>query len=145
MDTGKQSGLCSSLGSHGSLVVIYYAVVVGPEKWRFNLKFDFEGQGQLQPKTIGILTKLFRTFGPNLVILPSMSRGALGCVEVRTSQHLMYAKRTSLHPSAPSVLPRFWGAGRCAPPGLSHLLITFISNCMAELLLGCAPPSTSWT
>ena len=53
------------------------------------------------------------------VNIPSMSRGALGCVEVRTSQHLIYAKRTSLHPSAPPVLSRFWGAGRCPPPSTS--------------------------
>ena len=37
------------------------------------------------------------------------------------------------------------GAHLPAPPGLSHLLIAFISNCMAEVLLGCAPPSTSRT
>ena len=33
------------------------------------VKFDLEGQGQSPPKTIGILTKVFCTFGPNLVIL----------------------------------------------------------------------------
>ena len=38
------------------------------------------------------------------------------CVRVRGGAHLIYAKRTSLHPSAPPVLSRFWGAGRCAPP-----------------------------
>ena len=37
------------------------------------------------------------------------------------------------------------GAHLPAPPGLSHLLIAFISNCMAEVLLRCAPPSTSRT
>ena len=31
--------------------------------------FDPEGQGQLLPKTIGILTKVFCTSGPKLVIL----------------------------------------------------------------------------
>ena len=35
----------------------------------FEVKFDLEGQGQSPPKTIGILTKVFRTSGPNLVIL----------------------------------------------------------------------------
>ena len=35
----------------------------------FELKFDLEGQGQSPPKTIGILTKVFYTYGPNLVIL----------------------------------------------------------------------------
>ena len=32
-------------------------------------KFDIEGQGQSPPKTIGILTTVFFTSGPNLVIL----------------------------------------------------------------------------
>ena len=34
------------------------------------VKFDLEVQGQLAPKTIGILTKVFCSCGPNLVILP---------------------------------------------------------------------------
>ena len=33
------------------------------------VKFDLEGQGQSPPKTIGILTKVFYIYGPNLVIL----------------------------------------------------------------------------
>ena len=35
----------------------------------FEVKFDLEGQGQLPPKTIGIWTKVFYAYGPNLVIL----------------------------------------------------------------------------
>ena len=35
----------------------------------FAVKFDLEGQGQSPPKTIGTLTKVFYTYGPNLVIL----------------------------------------------------------------------------
>ena len=35
----------------------------------FEVKFDLEGQGQSPPKTTGILTKVFYTYGPNLVIL----------------------------------------------------------------------------
>ena len=34
----------------------------------FEVKVDLEGQGQLPPKTIGTLTKVFCIFGPNLVI-----------------------------------------------------------------------------
>ena len=45
----------------------------------FEVRFDFEGQGQSLPKTIGILTKVFYTYGPNLMILPwtgdELSRG----------------------------------------------------------------------
>ena len=37
--------------------------------FEFEVKFDLEGQGQSNPKTIGILTKVFYTYGPNLVIL----------------------------------------------------------------------------
>ena len=35
----------------------------------FEVKFDLEGQGQSSPKTIGALTEVFYTYGPNLVIL----------------------------------------------------------------------------
>ena len=35
----------------------------------FEVKFDLEVQGQLTPKTIGILIKVFCSSGPNLVIL----------------------------------------------------------------------------
>ena len=35
----------------------------------FEVKFDLEGQGQSPPKTIGILTKVFYIYGPNLEIL----------------------------------------------------------------------------
>ena len=35
----------------------------------FGVQFDLEGPGQLPPKTIGILTNVFCTSGPNLVIL----------------------------------------------------------------------------
>ena len=45
----------------------------------FEVKFDLEGQGQSPPKTIGILTKVFYAYGPNLVILAwtddELSRG----------------------------------------------------------------------
>ena len=45
-----------------------FPVVVRPENSTFYIKFDLEGQGQLPPKTIRILTQLFSTCGPNLVI-----------------------------------------------------------------------------
>ena len=35
----------------------------------FEVKFDLSGQDQSLPKTIGILTNAFYTYGPNLVIL----------------------------------------------------------------------------
>ena len=38
----------------------------------FEVKFELEGQGQSPPKTIGILNKVFYTYGPNLVILAWM-------------------------------------------------------------------------
>ena len=45
----------------------------------FAVKFDLEGQGQSPPKTIAILTKVFYTYGANLVILAwtgvELSRG----------------------------------------------------------------------
>ena len=48
-------------------------------KFWIEVKFDLEGQGQSPPKTIGILTKVFYTYGPNLMILAwtgvELSRG----------------------------------------------------------------------
>ena len=45
----------------------------------FDVKFDLEGQDQSPHKTIGILTKVFYIYGPNLVILAwtgdELSRG----------------------------------------------------------------------
>ena len=45
----------------------------------FEVQFDIEGQGQSPPKTIETLTKVFYTYGPNLVILArtgeELSRG----------------------------------------------------------------------
>ena len=63
--------------------------LIGGESWHgqaqngvnldFEVKFDLEGQGQSPPKTIGILTEVFYTYGPNLVILAwtgdELSRG----------------------------------------------------------------------
>ena len=57
----------------------------------FEVKFDLEGQGQSPPKTIGILTKVFYTDGPNLVILgwtdDELSRGQGGGWRTRTDTH----------------------------------------------------------
>ena len=39
----------------------------------FEVKFDLEVQGQSPSKTIGILTKVFYTFGPNLAIVASLN------------------------------------------------------------------------
>ena len=35
----------------------------------FKVQFDLEGEGQLLPKTVGTLTKVFCTCGPYLVVL----------------------------------------------------------------------------
>ena len=59
-----------------------FPVVVRPENSSFDIKFDLEGQGQLPLWTIGILTKLFSTSGPNLVILALMDN-ELWCWQVQ--------------------------------------------------------------
>ena len=53
--------------------------LIGGELWHrqdqngvnfdFEVKIDLEGQGQSHPKTMGILTKVFYIYGPNLMIL----------------------------------------------------------------------------
>ena len=57
----------------------------------FEVKFDLEGQGQSHPKTIGILTKVFYTYGPNLVIPAwtddELSRGQAGGWRTHTDTH----------------------------------------------------------
>ena len=57
----------------------------------FEVKFDLEGQGQSPPKTIGILTKVFYIYGPNLVILAEtgheLSRGQAKHWRTRTDTH----------------------------------------------------------
>ena len=79
METMKQSGPWSSLGSDGSLVpVVLCGGYVFPaaglnEILTFKVRFDLEGQGQLFLKTIGILTKVLCTSGPNLLILAWMA------------------------------------------------------------------------
>ena len=57
----------------------------------FEVKFDLEGQGQSHPKTIGILTKVFYTYGSNLMILAwtddELSRGQAGGWRTHTDTH----------------------------------------------------------
>ena len=73
----------------------------------FELKFHLECQGQSPPKTIGTLTKVFYTYGPNLVILAwtgdELSRGQASAyrthrrTEGRTHRQWQYLKaKTSL-------------------------------------------------
>ena len=53
----------------------------------FEVKFDLEGHGQSLPKTIGILTKVFYIYGPNLVILAELSPGQAKGWRTRTDTH----------------------------------------------------------
>ena len=57
----------------------------------FEVKFDLEGQGQSLLKPIGILTKVFYIYGPNLVILAEtghkLSRGQAKGWRTRTDTH----------------------------------------------------------
>ena len=48
---------------------LWYGQAQNGVNFDFEVKFDLEGQGQSTTKTIGILTKVFYTYGPNLVIL----------------------------------------------------------------------------
>ena len=48
----------------------------------FEVKFDLEDQGQSPVKTIGILTKVFYIYGPNLVILAETGH-ELSCRQAR--------------------------------------------------------------
>ena len=56
---------------------LWYGQAQNGVNFDFEVKFDIEGQGQSTPKTIGILTKVFYTYGPNLVILAWTGNGLL--------------------------------------------------------------------
>ena len=64
-----------------SLIVRTISQTQNGVNFEFEVKLDLEGQGQSPPKTIGILTKVFYTYGPNLVILAwtgdELSRGQI--------------------------------------------------------------------
>ena len=49
-----------------------FPVVVKPDNLTSQVKFYLEGQDWMLPKTIGTLTKVFCTSGPNLVVLAWM-------------------------------------------------------------------------
>ena len=70
----------------------------------FEVKFDLEGQGQSPPKTIGILTKVFYTFGPNLAILawtgPELLRGQTS--DWRTDWHTHTQTQVMTIPEGPN-------------------------------------------
>ena len=53
----------------------------------FEVKFDLEGQGQSPLKTIGISTKVFYIYGPNLVILAETGH-ELACGQLRVDAHI---------------------------------------------------------
>ena len=72
METVKQSGLWSSLGTHVSLVVMYWLCISCSNEIR-NFDLDLEGQVQSPWQTIGTLSKMFCSSGSNLVILAWMS------------------------------------------------------------------------
>ena len=90
----------------------------------FEVKFDLEGQGQSPPKTIGILTKVFYTYGPNLVILAwtgdELSRGQTwwrtdGLTDGRTQattipegQYWPRVKKNDKHPAMITAQAWFW-------------------------------------
>ena len=80
----------------------------------FEVKFDLEGQGQSPPKTIGILTKVFYTYGPNLVILAwtgdELSRGQTwwrtdGRTQATTIPEGQYWPRVKMHLGYLHIIP----------------------------------------
>ena len=58
---------------------LWHAQAQNGVNFDFGVQFDLEGQGQSPPKTIGILTKVFYIYCPNLLILAwtgdELSRG----------------------------------------------------------------------
>ena len=56
--------IVTSIGSE-----LWHEQAQNGENFDFEVIFDLEVQGQSPPRTIGILTKVFYIYGPNLVIL----------------------------------------------------------------------------
>ena len=99
----------------------------------FEVKFDLEGQGQSPPKTIGILTKVFYTYGANLVILAwtgvELSRGQASDYRThgRTDTQTDAGNDNTRRPKLASGKKRFPSYWPSVPDGFSHLALT--SNC----------------
>ena len=103
----------------------------------FEVKFDIEGQGQSPPKTIGILTKVFYTYGLNLVILAwtgdELSRGQTwwlmdgltdGLTQATTipeGQYWPRVKKKVLQTSPVVVLEKIKGPAHMLVEGHHHL------------------------
>ena len=95
----------------------------------FEVKFDLEGQGQSPPKTIGILTKVFYIYGPNLVILDEtgheFSRGQAR--DWRTDGHTHRQTQATTIPEGQN-WPRVKTASRA-----SGFASRFLLNCIQAL------------
>ena len=105
----------------------------------FEVKFDLKGQGQSTPKTIGILTKVFYTYGPNLVILAwtvnelshgqTLSRtdgptdGQTQATTIPESQNWPRVKRCDRQTDGQTDGPMDWTTHRAAWSQLKILLI----------------------
>ena len=91
----------------------------------FEVKFDLEGQDQSPLKTIGILTKVFYTYGPNLVILAwtgdELSRGQASAYRTH--------RRTSLSMNKPTT---WWKSGRVSLVSSSCLYKTQPERALAQ-------------
>ena len=102
MGTMKQSGPWNSLGTHGSLVVMWWLCIssrIKPENLTFKVIFDLEGQGQVPRITIRILTKEFCTSGPNLAWLG----GELWCRQAQNGVNLEFQVKFDLEDQGQSV------------------------------------------
>ena len=108
----------------------------------FKVKFDLEGQGQSPPKTIGILTKVFYTYAPNLVILAwtgdELSRGQTwwrtdGRTDWRTDAGNDNTRRPILASGKNCCEIRLWGNEAllhsiCSISTICHRNVSFINK-----------------
>ena len=109
MDTLKQSGPWNSLGTHGSLVVMWWLCIssrVKPENLTFKpnltLKVKVIPPPPKKKKKIRILTKVFWISGPNLVILAWMD-GELWCGQTQNGINLDFQVKFDLKGQGRSV------------------------------------------
>ena len=86
-----------------------FPVVVKLENWTFQVKFDLEGQSQLPRKTIGILTNVLCTSGPNLVI-PAWMGDELWCKQAQNGANFDFDLKFDLE-----------GQGRLPPQTIGTL------------------------
>ena len=102
--------------SGGYVVVMYFLQWWHRKFWLFKLNLTLKVKVNRPPKTIAILTKVFYTFGPNLVILVWKGR-ELSCGQASDwyTDTRTHRRRQRQYPKAKTGLGWKWSIDKIAP------------------------------